>query len=222
MKKAYPSLLTALLCLSSLALAAGPVAKSTPAPGAPPVQKPTKATFKFNDPRNRDTVTFMLDAPLETINGLSNWMNGQVSLDGQTLSGELRVPVNTIKTGNSTRDGHLQNESWLSGAKHPDIVATFKDVKIPAPLESGKPQTFPAKASFTIRGQTFEEPVTVTTLLLTESEETKNRLDGDLLRIKAKFQIPLEKYGIKRERALILKVAETAEVSVDAWGSTKL
>ena len=39
--------------------------------------------------------------------------------------------------------------------------------------------------------------------------------------MRAKFQIHLEAYKINRTGALILKVAEVAEVSVDAWGSTQ-
>jgi hypothetical protein len=69
---------------------------------------------------------------------------------------------------------------------------------------------------------TREEPVEVTATMLKESADTKKRAPGDLLRVRAKFQIPLEAYKINRTGALILKVGEVADVSVDAWGSTQL
>ncbi|HEX8705702.1 MAG TPA: YceI family protein [Myxococcaceae bacterium] len=182
---------------------------------------PSSQTFNFNDSLSRDTVSLMLDAPLEVINGLSNSVKGTATVQGTKASGRFTVPVNTIKTGNEARDGHLQNDRWLDAAKHPEIVFEFKDVALPGPLEPGKPLKINAQGKFTIKGVTREEPVEVTAMLFKESAETKNRAAGDLLRLRAKFKIPLEAYGIKRTEALILKVGEVAEVSVDAWGSTQ-
>ena len=50
----------------------------------------------------------------------------------------------------------------------------------------------------------------VTAVLFKESAETKNRAPGDLLRLRAKFHIPIENYGLKRTEALVLKVGELA------------
>lgn len=203
----------ALLLAALLPLAAGAQSK---APAAP-----AKQTFVFNDPNGRDTVTFMLDAPLEVINGLSNQVKGSITVEGNKASGKLAVPVSSIKTGNETRDGHLQNEKWLDAAKYPDIIVEFKDLALPAALEPNKPVKLKTQGKFTIHGVTREEPVEVTASYLKESEDTGKRAPGDLLRVRAKFQIPLESYKINRTGALILKVAEVADVSVDAWGSTQ-
>ncbi|MBZ4422390.1 YceI family protein [Myxococcus sp. RHSTA-1-4] len=200
------SLLALVALLSLPALAAEPAAAQS---------------FVFNDPNSRDTVAFMLDAPLEVINGLSNALRGRVELKGNKASGKFQVPVKSIKTGNDTRDEHLRNDRWLDAAKAPDIVFEFADLALPSTLEPGKPVKLQGKGRFTVRGVTREEPVEVTATYLKESAETKHRAAGDLLRVRAKFQIPLEAYGIKRTEALVLKVGETAEVSVDAWGSTQ-
>ncbi|WP_224368298.1 YceI family protein [Hyalangium versicolor] len=204
---------SALLMLATLVPLAAP-AQTAPAPAA-------AQTFVYNDDNHRDTVTFMLDAPLEVINGLSNVVKGSVVVQNGKASGKFSVPVNTLKTGNETRDGHLQNDRWLDAAKYPEISFEFKDVALPAPLENGKPLKVQTKGKFTVHGVTREEPVEVTAIYFKESAETKNRAPGDLLRVRAKFRIPLEAYGIKRTEALILKVGEIAEVSVDAWGSTQ-
>ncbi|SES75954.1 YceI family protein [Stigmatella erecta] len=178
-------------------------------------------TFIFNDGLHRDTVSFMLDAPLEVINGLSNHIQGEVVVRNGKATGKFSVPVKSIKTGNETRDGHLQNDRWLDAAKYPDIVFEFKDVALPGAFEPGKSLKVQTKGTFTVHGVTREEPVEVSAFLFKESAETKHRAPGDLLRVRAKFRIPLESYGIKRTEALLLKVGETAEVSVDAWGSTQ-
>jgi polyisoprenoid-binding protein YceI len=192
------------------------------AAGAQPAPAPAqKQTFVVNDPGTRDSITFMLDAPLEVINGLSNKVTGTIVVEGTKASGKLAVPVNSIKTGNESRDEDMLNEKWLNAAKYPDIIVELKDVTLPAALEPGKPLKVQTKAQFTIHGITREEPVEITATMLKESADTRKRAPGDLLRVRAKFQIPLEAYKINRTGALILKVGEVAEVSVDAWGSTQ-
>lgn len=177
--------------------------------------------FTFNDPNSRDTISFLLDAPLESINGLSNQVKGKITLAALKASGELRVPVSSLKTGNSVRDGHLQNERWLDAKKNPDIVVTFTDLAIPRKLEDGKPVTLTTKAKFKIRGVEKEHPIEVVATYFKESDRTKQRAPGDLLRIRANFKVPLLDHDIKRDGPLLLKVAEVAEVRVDAWGSSK-
>jgi polyisoprenoid-binding protein YceI len=191
-----------------------PLAAGAQAKGAAP-------QYTFNDPHSRDTVQLMLEGPLEVINGVSNAVKGTATVQGTKASGRFSVPVNTIKTGNETRDGHLQTDRWLDAAKFPEIVFEFKDLALPAELEPGKPLKIQTKGKFTIKGVTREEPVEVTAQLFKESNETKFRAAGDLLRLRAKFRIPIEAYGIKRTEAFILKVGEYADVSVDAWGSTQ-
>jgi polyisoprenoid-binding protein YceI len=201
-----------LLLVAVLPLIAG--AQTAPAPAQ-------KQSFVFNDPYSRDTITFMLDAPLEVINGLSNQIKGSLVVEGTKASGKLAVPVKSIKTGNESRDEDLLNDKWLDAAKYPELLVEFKDVTLPAALEPGKPLKFQTKAQFTIHGVTREEQVEVAATLLKEAPETRKRAPGDLLRVRAKFQIPLEAYKINRTGALILKVGEVAEVSVDTWGSTQ-
>ncbi|MFL5349598.1 MAG: YceI family protein [Hyalangium sp.] len=214
------SVRSAVLILATLLpLAVG--AQSAPAktPAAPAAS--ASQTFTYNDELHRDTVTFMLDGPLEVINGLSNQLKGSVTVQNSKASGRFTVPAKSIKTGNDLRDEDLLNDRWLDAEKTPDVIFEFKDVQLPEALEPNKPVKVQTKGNFTIRGVTREEPVEVTAVLFKESAETKNRAPGDLLRLRAKFRIPIEAYGMKRTKALILKVGEVADVAVDAWGSTQ-
>jgi polyisoprenoid-binding protein YceI len=178
-------------------------------------------TFVFNDPHHRDSVSMLLDAPLEVIKGVSTDIKGTATVQGTKASGRFTVPVKSLNTGNKSRDEDMLKPRWLDADKTPEIIFEFKDVTLPAALESGKPVTVKATGRFTLRGMTREEPVEVVATFFKESHETKFRAAGDLLRVRANFRIPLEAYGIKRTEALILKVGETAEVAVDAWGSTQ-
>ena len=66
--------------------------------------------FNFTDKGQRNTASIMLDAPFETINGVANGVEGAVTVDGNKASGAFKVRVDSIKTGNDSRDGHLQND----------------------------------------------------------------------------------------------------------------
>ena len=143
-------------------------------------------------------------------------------MQGQQGQRPVPVPVSSIKTGNETRDGHLQNDRWLDAAKNPDIVFEFKDVALPAPLENGKPVKVQTKGKFTIHGVTREEPVEVTAIVLQGDAPRRRTAPRAICCACARSSsIPMEAYGIKRTEALMLKVGESAEVSVDAWGSTQ-
>jgi polyisoprenoid-binding protein YceI len=216
---------TLVMLAALLPLAAG--AQSAPAKPAPAQSAPAKPaastsqTFTYNDDLHRDTVSFMIEGPLEVINGLSNQLKGSVTVQNGKVSGRFTVPDKSIKTGNDIRDSDLLNERWLDAEKSPEIILEFKDVALPEALEPSKPLKVQTQGKFTIRGVTREEPIEVTAVLFKASDETKFRAPGDLLRLRAKFHIPIEAYGMKRTKALILKVGEVADVSVDAWGSTE-
>lgn len=199
---------------------AKPAATSAPAPAPAPAAAASQ-TFTYNDELHRDSVTFMLEGPLEVINGVSNQLKGAVVVQNGKASGRFTVPTKSLRTGNDLRDEDMMNDRWLDADKNPDIILEFKDVALPEALEPQKPLKVQTTGKFTIRGMTREEPVEVTAVLFKESPETKNRAPGDLLRLRAKFHIPIEAYGMKRTKALILKVGENAEVAVDAWGSTQ-
>jgi polyisoprenoid-binding protein YceI len=177
-------------------------------------------TYKFQDPNNRNTVSFMLDAPLETINGLTNQIEGSVTLSGGTASGEFRVPVASIRTGNRSRDGHLASDKWLDASKNPHIVFKFNGARVPASLASGEWTAIDVDGSFAIHVVTKPVKLKINASYLKESEHTKARLPGNLLRIRGKFSIRLADYGVKRG-GLVLKVGEVADVRFDFFGNNK-
>lgn len=186
----------------------------------------TDRSFFVNDSNHRDTVRFTLNAPIEVINGISNTIDGTLQVSKGKLSGKFAVPVATIKTGNDTRDEHLQNDKWMNAPKFPKIEFEFKDVSAPESLWNGKEWKTKVKGKFAMHGEKKDADVELALTYLKESGETKSRLDGNLMKIRATTQLRLADYKIAQSdsqiKALLgLKVGEVAEVTVDAMGTDK-
>lgn len=181
-------------------------------------------TYNFTDANKRNTVAFVLDAPFESINAVANGIEGSVAVDKGKASGSFKVRVDSIKTGNDTRDTHVQNDKWLDATKWPSVELSFKDLALPADWKDGKAHTVKAAGELAIHGvkRAVEIPVTIT--YLAASDLTKQRLPGNLVRVKASFPIKLADHGVAQSdsgvKALIgLKVGEVANVSLDFFGT---
>jgi polyisoprenoid-binding protein YceI len=176
-------------------------------------------SYKFDDPNHRDTVTFELDAPFETINGITNTVVGEVTISGGKASGEFHVPVDTLKTGNDARDGHLKSETWLDAAKNPNIILKFKDIPVPE-LADSKPVKIHGTGLFTIHGVEKPQNLDLEVTYFKESETTHAKFEhGDALRVKGTVDVPLADYKIERTQHVLLKVGDTAHVKVDLIGN---
>ena len=122
----------------------------------------------------------------------------------------------------------MRSEDWLNAAAHPDIKLTLDKVleaKLVKETAAGK--TFDARVSGNLDLHGVTRPVEVSARLsyLPESEKTKTRLPGNLLAVRAEFEVPLADHGITgpQGREIIgAKVGEviTIEVSLVA-GSTE-
>ena len=74
---------------------------------------------------DRSSIEFVSDAPMERIVGTSEQLEGSVHFDADNVSetrGEIQFPVDSMRTGNSTRDRHLTEESWLHADDYPQIT----------------------------------------------------------------------------------------------------
>ncbi len=178
-------------------------------------------TFDFTDKGKRNQASFFSTTPLEDITGLTNDVNGKVSLkvnDIKSLKGELSVSTASIKTGIDLRDEHLRDENWLDATKYPNIKFTLKEVSDVKQLADNRLQ-IKFSGDFTLKGVTKEISGDATLTYLVESEQTKQRAPGDLLGVQAKFKVNLSDFGIKNQ-IIGQKVAEVVDVSVNMVGSS--
>jgi len=166
-------------------------------------------------------VFFTSTAPAENIEGTSNKVIGFVVAGPKDnpaalKGGEWHLPVKSIKTGNTTRDGHLAGEAWLNAAKHPDIIFQLEDVKDIKPGKSDdKSKTFTGTlvGKMTVHGLTRSITVPDTSITFMPSNgDTAKIAKGDLVAIRSKFSVMLSDYGVKNT-VIGKKVAE--EIKLD-------
>lgn len=180
-------------------------------------------TFNFADERGRNQATFYSATPLEDINGTASGISGTVSFDPanfeKTIKGKISVSVASINTGIDLRNTHMKSANWLDEAKYPDIIFEIKSVSDVKSAGQNK-LTFKANGIYTMHGVSKNVVADVEAAYLEESEQTQKRAPGDLLGIRAKFNVKLSEYGIQNQ-LIGNKVAENIEVGVNMVGSNK-
>jgi polyisoprenoid-binding protein YceI len=176
--------------------------------------------FNFEDKGGRNQVTFFSTTPLEDINGLGNDVKGSVTFnvnDLKSLKGKVSVSVASVKTGIDLRDEHMRSAGWLNAESYPEISFEIKKV---SDIKSGADNKLTAKVTgnFTLHGVTKEVIADASLTYLDANETTKQRAQGDLLGVQAKFNIKLSDYGINN-KVVGQKVSENIEIGVNLTGS---
>ncbi len=177
-------------------------------------------SFSFVDQYGRNQATFYSETPLEDINGLTNDVKGSVAFDVgdvSTLTGTISISTASIKTRIDLRDEHLRSADWLDADNYPEITFKIKSVSDVKSVDSNK-LTAKVTGDFTVHGVTKEVTADVTMTYLDESEQTKTKAPGDLLGVKATFNITLSDYDVEH-MILGQKVSDSIEVGVNLVGS---
>ncbi|MFN3871809.1 MAG: YceI family protein [Ignavibacterium sp.] len=211
MKKILSSVSILIIILTTLSFAQGFKVKAS-----------GEQTFNFTDKGGRNQASFYSTTPLEDIRGLSNDVKGTATFnisDIKTLKGKISVSTASIKTAIDLRDEHLRSADWLDAEKFPEITFTIKSVRDVKQISDNQLQV-KVVGDFTLKGVTKEVTADATLIYLDESEQTKMRAPGDLLGVKATFNVKLSDYGVKN-KVVGQKVAEIVEVSVNMVGSNK-
>jgi polyisoprenoid-binding protein YceI len=168
-------------------------------------------------------VSFSSKAPVENIDGNSNGVIGYAvagkDADPAALqAGEWHLPVKSMHTGIKMRDGHLAGEAWLDADKNPDIVFQLKEVTDITPGKAeGDTRAFTAtlKGDMTIHGVTNPISIPDSTITFRKAgAATEAVAKGDLLSIRAKYDITLSEYGVSN-KVVGQKVAETIKVDTN-------
>jgi len=177
---------------------------------APAISQADATTYRIRED-GKSRVTFVSDAPLETMTGKSSKVRGSVTVDPADITmtkGSFKVPVVSLRTDNDLRDEHLQGDGWLDAKKNPNIHFEITEVilgkKDSGELKKNKETKVQVKGKFTAHGVT--KPVTANGTV---------KWSGDSLHIKANFTVTLEDHLISVPSIVRLKVANDIAVSVD-------
>ncbi|MBI4178434.1 YceI family protein [bacterium] len=183
--------------------------------------------FIVNDPNGRDNVKFESHAPLENIIGLTSQIRGEIVVDPADVAGEgtrakFWVDLASMKTGIGLRDQHMR-ENFLHTDKHPQAVFTLTKITsgVNKALKPGEKAEFIADGLFELHGIEKSVRVPVSVVYLKESDATKAKMPGDLIRIQTRFRLSLPDYGIEVPEMLFMKLDKNVDIDIDALASTK-
>jgi len=178
--------------------------------------------YRINDPKRRDTLRFTIDGTFLQLNGVSSDIEGEVRVVAGKATAELKVQAASIRTGDAVRDSHLRGEDWLDAKKHPYLSVKLDELELPAEVKDAAKIALKGKGEFEIHGVKHEEPVELTVWFHKASDQTKTRHEGDLVHVQGKCKLKLDHFKLEARKKMPQEVGDTAEINLDAWGSTKL
>lgn len=185
-----------------------------------------RAKFVFDDPTGRNIVTFESNAPLETILGRTTELYGYVdfNLDSLTDAPEayFECDLTNLKTGIDLRDQDMVSEAYLAVDSFPTATLKMLSVRKTSveQISNETMATVTARGEFYLHGVLDTVDLTIEITYFEGNEITEKRLPGDLLKIKANFDIRMSDYGIVIGDEAILKLDDRIHLKIDAFGGT--
>jgi len=164
---------------------------------APGVLNAGPIKFDFKDPKKVNNVVFLLDAPLESINGTAVGVSGTVTFDPAkpaATTGKIVLATSSLHVDNPVMKGHLLDEKWMHASKFPTIE--FIVEKMTKVKTSGTTTTATIVGKLTVKGVTKKVTVPVRLTYLKGLLIKRNRVPGDLLVLRSDFIIKRSDYGI--------------------------
>ena len=188
----------------------------------PASAKPVR--FDFRDAGGRNIVHFVSDAAVEKTIGLSSSIAGWLELDPDRLSegvkGEFDVDVRTFHTGVELRNDFLKDK-FMGASEFP--IATFTLSRVlnssKTKLPDGVPVTMRVDGTLKAKGVTRAQAILVRVTYMKESEMTRQRLPGNLLKVAANFDIDGIQYGAQIPESQKARFSRFIQVHVDAVGT---
>ena len=164
---------------------------------APGVLSADSIKFDFRDPKKVNNVVFLMDAPLESINGTATGVSGTVSFDPAkpaATTGKIVLSTSSLHVDNPLMKKHMLAEGWMHVSKFPTIefvIGKMTDVKT-----SGTTIIATTAGKLTVKGVTKKVSVPVRLTYLKGMLIKRNRVPGDLLVLRCDFTIKRSDYGI--------------------------
>lgn len=153
-------------------------------------------------------VAFTSKAPFETFVGSTHAIKGHVTLDEKNLlsaRAEITVTVDGIKTGNRLRDKDMRVK-FMEAKKYPEVRFELqKIISGPRTLSEGTNVQLMADGIFSIHGVAKHQKVEL---------NVARDMASNTITVQTKFPIVLGDYQIERPKFLLMKLAESVDVSV--------
>jgi len=196
-------------------------------PTALDVKASAKKTFYIDNRAGNNQVSIFSQSTLEDFTTVCNRTSGQCELDPKNLGsfrGRFSLRVEDLRTGIELRDNHLRGPDWLDAARFPEVVIEITGVEEVKRTE-GNSATLKLLGTCTLHGKSSPLRIPGTLTYLDETPVTMKRVKGDLLRIRAEFEIKLSDYGITGPAGsdtIGLKVSDVQAIRTTVFGSTEV
>ena len=187
--------------------------------------KPTR--FEVKDAAFRNLISWISDAPLEKTLATSHFISGWFEVDPQNLiagiKGEMEIDVRAFEMGPGSRQVKIR-DTVLSAQENPG--ALYKMDKLydasASELAPGKAVTAKVSGMLFARGVLRRQEMQLKAVYHSESERTKRRLTGNLLKVSAYFDLVLADYKCPIPEGMDGIFAPVLKVSADVLGTDQL
>jgi polyisoprenoid-binding protein YceI len=171
---------------------------------------PVRAERFVINPGSKDNlVKFESHAPMESFDGKTRAVLGELEFDPDQLSDSVTVRIEVdlteLDTGIGLRNRHMR-QNHLETDEYPKAV--FRGGRILEPSASAlgaTPVTFQLAGTFELHGVTRE--------VIVDAEVVRNE-DGSI-QLVSRFEVKLSDYQISRPKFLMLKLDEVQKITVD-------
>ena len=174
--------------------------------------------FDLQDPKGVNNIVFLLDAPLESINGTATGITGSVSFDPaapESTKGKVVVAVESMSVANSKMVEHMMGGKWMNAQKYPEI--TFELDGLSDVVDDGKRIKGTARGTLSMKGVSKQMSVPVSLTYLEGKLADRQRTPGDILVIRSNFTVSRSDFGINAV-AMEDKVADDVELRLSIAG----
>lgn len=180
--------------------------------------------FRVNDPMRRNVVRFESKPPLETIAATTGRIEGTVMIDPNDLTvapyAEFEVDPASLDTGIELRNRHMQTQ-YLEVERFPSIRFELKEIVTASrnQLKDGEPVDLKGAGVFYLHGVSREIQVDLRVIYLEESEQTRQKMPGNLWKIEAHFELDFDDFKIPVPQLVALKLDAHIKLYVDVFAT---
>ena len=191
-----------------------PTPPSGPKPATMQGALDEKLKFVVDKTSKRNAVSFISKTSVETINGKTKDITGEITLNPaklDSIEGKFTVPWKSLDTGKPRMNEHMMTSPWVNAEAHPDIVFTITKMEdLKAVGKTGKSVSAKFVGKFAMNGEERDASIPVK---MTWFGSPKDKEGLGLQSVKGKFKINLSDYKIVG-RDVGKKVAATLEIDV--------
>ncbi|MEL7088711.1 MAG: YceI family protein [Planctomycetota bacterium] len=182
-----------------------------------------EVAFDFTDPKGVNGVVFVVDSELEPIVGMIGGVSGDVTFDPDNpaaINGSVSVDIAQLSFINPGMKGVLAGADWLNFENK--FIATFEFEGVEA-ADDSEGHSVPVQTRGTMKfgGMDVAKNIVIEATHLPDAAADRGGAkEGDLLVLRAAFEISRKDLGIKEDMPGD-KVGETISVIVPIVGYSK-